>query len=425
MTSAEPVFGAAPLLTEEMRSGRLDAVLNFWTYAARLSGAGYRKLIGMDEVLKALGIDPVPSLVGFIWRESTRTKEGSGDCRLPRCGHQGERDPRHLRQRVGAHKGAGEAGRTTPSSPRSRPSTAPESLRPGRRPTRARPKSSLRCSETPAPARSWAGIPGSTRSSSMLQVVKAPAERIRLGRVGWSLVSLLALVAIWEIAALIAASRYLPGPWAVVQVMVREAQAGELWGNIAATLIRVAFSFVVAMFIGSAIGMALGRNPGADRFFDAWLIFFLNLPALVIIVLCYIWFGLTEVAAVTAVAVNKIPNVAVTMREGTRSLSKDLEEMAQVYHLGWWKTLRHVTMPQLAPYFAAAARSGLALVWKIVLVVEAFGRSDGVGHQLNIAFQLFDVPMILAYALAFIIVVQIIEMVILQPLMARANKWRR
>ncbi len=73
---AEPVFGAAPLLTEEMRSGRLDAVLNFWTFSARLSGAGFRKLIGMDEVLKALDIDPVPSLVGFIWRESTQQKKG-------------------------------------------------------------------------------------------------------------------------------------------------------------------------------------------------------------------------------------------------------------------------------------------------------------------------------------------------------------
>jgi NitT/TauT family transport system permease protein len=259
----------------------------------------------------------------------------------------------------------------------------------------------------------------------MLQAVKAPAHGIRLGRIGWSLASLAALIALWEVIALIAASRYLPGPLAVVEVMAREAKAGELWGNIGATLSRVAFSFVVAMCIGSAIGIALGRSPRADRFFDTWLIFFLNLPALVIIVLCYIWFGLTEVAAITAVAVNKIPNVAVTMREGTRSLSKDLEEMAAIYRFGWWKTLRHVTLPQLAPYFAAASRSGLALVWKIVLVVEAFGRSDGVGHQLNIAFQLFDVPMILAYALAFIIVVQIIEIAILQPLIARANKWRR
>lgn len=259
----------------------------------------------------------------------------------------------------------------------------------------------------------------------MLQAVKAPAPRFRFGHVGWTIGSLLVLVAIWEVAALIAANRYLPGPMTVLDVMIREARSGELWSNIAATLIRVAFSFVIAMFIGSAIGLALGRNPGADRFFDAWLIFFLNLPALVIIVLCYIWFGLTEVAAITAVSVNKIPNVAVTMREGARALSKDLEEMATIYRFGWWKTLRHVTIPQLAPYFAASARSGLSLVWKIVLVVEAFGRSEGVGHQLNIAFQLFDVPMILAYALAFIIVVQIIEMTILQPILSRANKWRR
>ena len=259
----------------------------------------------------------------------------------------------------------------------------------------------------------------------MLQAVKTPAPRFRFGHVGWTIGSLLVLVAIWEVAALIAANRYVPGPMTVLDVMIREARNGELWSNIAATLIRVAFSFVIAMFIGSAIGLALGRNPGADRFFDAWLIFFLNLPALVIIVLCYIWFGLTEVAAITAVSVNKIPNVAVTMREGARALSKDLEEMATIYRFGWWKTLRHVTIPQLAPYFAASARSGLSLVWKIVLVVEAFGRSEGVGHQLNIAFQLFDVPMILAYALAFIIVVQIIEMTILQPILSRANKWRR
>lgn len=73
---SDPVYGAAPLLTEELRNGRIDAVLNFWTYAARLSGAGYRKLLGMEEVLKALGIDPVPSLVGFIWRERTEEKKG-------------------------------------------------------------------------------------------------------------------------------------------------------------------------------------------------------------------------------------------------------------------------------------------------------------------------------------------------------------
>jgi len=66
---AETSFGAAPLLTEEIRSGRVDAVLNFWTYAARLTGSGFKSILTMAEVMKALGIDPVPSLVGFIWKE--------------------------------------------------------------------------------------------------------------------------------------------------------------------------------------------------------------------------------------------------------------------------------------------------------------------------------------------------------------------
>ncbi len=74
---AEPVFGAAPLLTEEIRNGRIDAVLNFWTYAARLSGSGFRQLVTMDEILNTLGIDPAPPLVGFIWREETEVRKGA------------------------------------------------------------------------------------------------------------------------------------------------------------------------------------------------------------------------------------------------------------------------------------------------------------------------------------------------------------
>jgi NitT/TauT family transport system substrate-binding protein len=74
---ASPSYGAAPLITEETRSGRLDAVLNFWTYAARLQGDKYRTIIEMEQVLKALDIDPVPSLVGFIWREETEAKKAA------------------------------------------------------------------------------------------------------------------------------------------------------------------------------------------------------------------------------------------------------------------------------------------------------------------------------------------------------------
>lgn len=66
---AQPSFGAPPLLAEELRSGRIDANLNFWTHAARLTGSGFREILTIGDVMHELGIDPVPSLVGFIWKE--------------------------------------------------------------------------------------------------------------------------------------------------------------------------------------------------------------------------------------------------------------------------------------------------------------------------------------------------------------------
>jgi NitT/TauT family transport system permease protein len=143
-----------------------------------------------------------------------------------------------------------------------------------------------------------------------------------------------------------------------------------------------------------------------------------------VIILCYIWFGLNEAAAVLAVSLNKIPNVAATMREGARALDRQYLDLARSYRFGHWKTLRHVVLPQLAPFFAASARSGLALVWKIVLVVELLGRSNGVGFQLHLFFQLFDVPSILAYTISFVAVIQMIEIFLFKPWERAANRWR-
>lgn len=245
-------------------------------------------------------------------------------------------------------------------------------------------------------------------------------------RLGWWAVSLGAFIVVWwAVALLYGDPRLLPAPPHVLDSLVALAKSGALFSNLAITLFRVAASFLLAMTLGSALGIFMGLSKTADRLLGPWIVLFLNLPALVIIMLCYVWFGLIEAAAVAAVAINKIPNVAVTLREGAAALSRDLAEMAEIYRFGRWKTLRHVILPQLAPYFAAAARSGLALVWKIVLVVELLGRPNGVGFELQTAFQLWDVATILAYALAFGLIVQVIELCVIQPWEYAANRWRR
>lgn len=233
------------------------------------------------------------------------------------------------------------------------------------------------------------------------------------------------LLIIWHIGAQFADPRIFPGPVPVFAKLGQLAESGELWADLGATLARVAASFVIAMASGSVIGIALGLRPAADRLFGLWVVLFLNLPALVVIVLAYIWFGLSEMAAVGAVAFTKIPNVAVTMREGARTLDPVYSDMARVFRFGRWKTLRHVIMPQLQPYLAAAGRSGIALIWKIVLVAELLGRSNGVGFQIYTSFQFFDVTAIIAWSLAFVVVMIAIEVLVVQPFERSANRWRK
>ena len=254
----------------------------------------------------------------------------------------------------------------------------------------------------------------------------AGALPTRLGA-GWNrLLSLITLLALWQVAAtLVADPGLLPSPFATLQAGYAELVHGELLFHVAITLARVAVAFALAMLIGSAIGIVLGRSPVLDQIFSGWLIIGLNLPALVTMVLCYVWFGLTEVAAILAVTINKVPTIAAIVREGTRALDRPLFEMTQVFDVKPTRVLTRVILPQLAPSLMAAARAGLALTWKIVLVVELLGRPNGVGFQIRTFFNYFDIASILAYSLVFIAAVIAIEAFLLQPLDRRLGRWRR
>jgi NitT/TauT family transport system permease protein len=238
------------------------------------------------------------------------------------------------------------------------------------------------------------------------------------------LFSLAALIAAWYIASAIGDPRTFPRPDAVVAALWSETLSGAIPFNLAVTLLRVAASFAIAMAIGVALGLWMGRRRLADDLIDPWLIVLLNLPALVIIVLAYVWGGLNEAAGIIAVMLNKLPNATVTVREGARSLDRQLDEMAQVFRMSPWVRLRHVVIPQLAPYLAAATRSGLSLVWKIVLVAELLGRPNGVGAEINTAFQIGDMTRILAYTIAFVLVMLVIETLLVQPLERFVSRWR-
>lgn len=247
----------------------------------------------------------------------------------------------------------------------------------------------------------------------------SPAHERRLRVASFAL-----LLVLWWVLAATLHSIVLPSPAAVWTRLVEHAVSGELWRHLGATLARVGASFALAMLVGTALGIVLGRSRRLDVFLDGWLVLGLNIPALVTIILCYVWFGLNDTAAVLAVAANKIPTVVVTVREGARAVDRQLLDVAYAFRVPPLRRFLRVYLPQLVPYLFAAARSGLALIWKIVLVVELLGRPNGIGFRLNVFFQFFDIAGILAYTLAFAAVVLSVEAWVLRPLERRLLGWR-
>ncbi len=237
--------------------------------------------------------------------------------------------------------------------------------------------------------------------------------------------SIFALIALWQVAAILTADpSIMPSPLAVLQIFQAEALSGELWVHLIATLTRVLIAFSLAMIAGCLIGIALGLSHKANLWFGPWIVVFQNIPALVVIVLCYLWIGLNETAAILAVAVNKTAMVAVTLREGVQTLDRKIEDMAQNFKLSRRAWVRHILLPQLTPFIAASTRNGLAIIWKIVLVVEFLGRSNGVGFQIHLYFQLFETGYVLAYAFSFITIMLFIEYAIVRSWERKAVRWR-
>ena len=115
---------------------------------------------------------------------------------------------------------------------------------------------------------------------------------------------LIIIASIWQIVAWFINSADFPSLFIVLESFNYHFFQGEMIINLSVTLTRVLISFTIAMILGVIIGILMGISKRLNQLSDTLLIIVLNVPALVTILLCYIWFGLVESAAILAVVIN-------------------------------------------------------------------------------------------------------------------------
>lgn len=240
-----------------------------------------------------------------------------------------------------------------------------------------------------------------------------------------ALLFLVLLAGAWQLMAVLLDSVLVPGVPAIVTELVDIVSDGAFLDQLGITVLRVALGFALAFVVAVAVGIAMGRNEFARRFFEPAVLLGLTIPGLVWALLCVIWFGIDLVNPVAAVALSSAPALMLQIYQGTRSVDPDLLEMAHVYRFSRTTRLRKLWLPALAPSLFAGARLGLSLGWKVIVLVEVFGMSSGVGYQLNNAFAAQNVAAVLAWTLLFALVMAILEYGILQGLERRTSRWRK
>lgn len=248
--------------------------------------------------------------------------------------------------------------------------------------------------------------------------------RLALKDIGLRVASVVALVFIWWLLSLFFPPSMVPKPWdtfAEVGVIVG---SGNFFAEMGATLRRVLVGFGLAMIVSIPLGIFMGTLRSLESFFEPPVILGLTMPGLIWAVLAIMFFGLNETSAYAAVAVTIAPMLAISIWQGAKSIDKDLIDMSEVFHASAWSKVVDVILPQLISHILAAIRYGLGLAWKVVVVVEMFGFSNGVGYQVVRGFNTFSMKAVLAWTITFLIVMIVIEFGLIGWLERSVTRWR-
>jgi NitT/TauT family transport system permease protein len=251
------------------------------------------------------------------------------------------------------------------------------------------------------------------------------ASRRGLSRAAPALVFCVVMTIAWEAMARAMASPLIPDVSEIFAEIERIVISGFAAEQIGLTLSRILLGFVAAAVVVLVAGIPAAKLPVVRRFLEPAIVLGLTIPGLVWALLCVIWFGISLWTPIVAIALGIAPALVLNVIQGIRSIDGDVSEMAHVFRLSTLTKFRYLWLPSLMPYLFSGARLGFSLAWKVIVLVELFGMSNGVGYQLNSEFSSQNVAGVLAWTIVFWVVMAVIEYGLIQGLEQRSMRWRR
>ncbi len=195
----------------------------------------------------------------------------------------------------------------------------------------------------------------------------------------------LAILAAWWYATTYGGVKVyqLASPGEVVSELATLASSGELWKNLAVSLERVAFGFVVALLLAIAAGTAVGLSARVERVVDPTLQALRAIPSLAWVPLLLLWLGIGESAKIVLIAIGAFFPIYVNLVSGIRGVDRKLVEVAEIFGIRGFALARRVVLPAASPSLLVGARIGLTQAWLFLVAAELLGATRGLGFLLT------------------------------------------
>ena len=240
-------------------------------------------------------------------------------------------------------------------------------------------------------------------SISAIKNIKEKDSRDQKESFYYTLISALLITAVWKIISLNYNPIILPAPekafYTIYEMMLTE----SFWVSLGYSFFRIITGYLLAMVIGTVVGIVMGLNQKADKLLRPVVSMLQTVPNISWILLAIIWFGLNSKIVIFTIFISLMPIFVINSAEGIENTAEEYLEMAAVYRLKPLTIFRKIYLYSIKPYLRSAAVITSERAWKIGAMAELLSLDSGIGAGLYWARSNLQTERIFAWTIVLIV----------------------
>lgn len=196
-----------------------------------------------------------------------------------------------------------------------------------------------------------------------------------------SVASVVLALALWQFSSgRLIDPFFLPSPVAVAKALWEMALDGTLGSSVAASLYRILLGWLLGSLVSIPIGLMIGTFRPVKSAFDPFVHFFRFVPAIALVTLFIVWFGIGEMSKILLIAYATGFIVLVNTASGIGAIAQDKIDAARCLGASPLQVFRRVIIPASLPNIYVGMRLALASSFLVIVAAEMLAAESGLGY---------------------------------------------